>query len=93
MTAAGYPPSAGDGADGPAAEAAGKKRVSPALVHGGVAPELACGEVCRLLPGSGRRLRSDAAGGGLRERRDGESAVPNRGHVPTGAGARALDPP
>ncbi|MEV6181615.1 MXAN_6230/SCO0854 family RING domain-containing protein [Streptomyces sp. NPDC052015] len=44
-------PEGGDGADGLAAEAAAKKRVLLALVHGGVAPERACGEVYRLLPG------------------------------------------
>jgi hypothetical protein len=38
-------------ADDLAAEAATKKRVLLALVHGGVAPERACGEVYRLLPG------------------------------------------
>jgi hypothetical protein len=44
-------PEGGDGADGLAAEAAAKRRVLLALVHGGVAPERACGEVYRLLPG------------------------------------------
>lgn len=38
-------------ADELAAEAATRKRVLPALVHGGVAPERACREVYRLLPG------------------------------------------
>jgi hypothetical protein len=41
----------GASADEPAAEAAAEKRVLLALVHGGVAPERACGEVYLLLPG------------------------------------------
>ncbi|MGW3464540.1 MXAN_6230/SCO0854 family RING domain-containing protein, partial [Streptomyces olivaceoviridis] len=44
---------AGDAADADAraGEAAARKRVLLALVHGGVAPEGATGEVYRLLPG------------------------------------------
>ncbi|MEV5381572.1 hypothetical protein [Streptomyces sp. NPDC052721] len=38
-------------ADARAGEAAAKKRVLPALVRGGVAPQGATGEVYRLLPG------------------------------------------
>lgn len=38
-------------ADQAAAQAAARKRVLLALVHGGVAPERARGEVYRLLPG------------------------------------------
>ncbi|MFI6036709.1 MXAN_6230/SCO0854 family RING domain-containing protein [Streptomyces sp. NPDC051315] len=45
------PETGGAPADELAAEAAAKKRVLLALVHGGVAPERATGEVYRLLPG------------------------------------------
>ncbi len=54
----------GGSVDELAAEAAAKKHVLLALVHGGVAPERATGEVYRLLPGpvDGCGLRPLAAG-------------------------------